>query len=260
MINQQAYLEVMAAKFRVADMKPIWIPMEPSMALELKGDGDPAEVPYQEVVGHVLWPVMVTCPDILFAVSALVQFTQNLAVVHWKAIKWVMIYLYTMRSRWLTFGGASREVMGYCDADWGLQMDRHSILGYVFTCGIGAVMWSSKQQPIIALLSTEAEYIAMTHTTKEACWFQTFLAEITGLPAITLPLRGNNQSAITLAKDNKFHTRMKHIDICYHFICKAIETAKILLDYMPTDKNIADGLTKALPQAKFEIFAQLIGL
>ncbi len=34
----------------------------------------------------------------------------------------------------------------------------------------GEISWSSKQQEIIALLTTEAEYIALTIAAKEALW------------------------------------------------------------------------------------------
>jgi len=61
-------------------------------------------------------------------------------------------------------------VEGYCDADWASQKHRHSISGYAFYLGQGVILWSSKKQHIIALSSTEAEYIAETHATKEVLW------------------------------------------------------------------------------------------
>jgi len=48
--------------------------------------------------------------------------------------------------------------------------DRKSTIGFVFMMGGGAISWSSKRQPIIALSTTEAEYMASTQATKEAIW------------------------------------------------------------------------------------------
>ena len=92
-----------------------------------------------------------------------------------------MVYLGTMCALWLTFGGkrtAKSIVQGYCNVDWAGQPHRHLISRYLFHIGQGAVMWSSKKQYIIALLSTESEYITLVHATKEGLWMHTFLSEI----------------------------------------------------------------------------------
>jgi len=127
--------------------------------------------------------------------------------------------------------------------------------------GQGAVTWSSKKQHIIALSSTEAEYIAQTHAAKEALWIRTFIGEFRdGFESLPIPINCDNQGAIALAKDNKFHARTKHIDLRYHFIREAVEDAKIELNYIPTNDNAADIFTKALAKGKFRLFAGLLGL
>ena len=69
-----------------------------------------------------------------------------------------------MKNYWLTFGGRSKQLVeGFCDADWAGQRDRHSISGYTFYLGCGAIMWSLKKQHIIAPSSTESKYIAQMH-------------------------------------------------------------------------------------------------
>ena len=83
--------------------------------------------------------------------------------------------------------------------------------------GAGAVTWSSKKQYIVALLSTEAEYIAQTHAAKEAMYLCAFVQEIRRLDKL-IGINCDNQGAIALSKDNKFHAHTKHIDIRYHFI------------------------------------------
>jgi hypothetical protein len=72
----------------------------------------------------------------------------------------------------LQFGATpSKEVLGYYDADWGGDLeDRRSTIGFVFMIGGGAIFWSSKRQPTIALSTTKAKYMANTQATKEAIW------------------------------------------------------------------------------------------
>ena len=70
----------------------------------------------------------------------------------------------------------------------------------------------------------------------------------------------DNQGAITLSKDNKFHVWTKHINIRYHFIHEAVEDRKIQVEYIPTDDNVADIFTKPLAKMKFCHFVELLGL
>ena len=117
-----------------------------------------------------------------------------------------------------------------------------------------------EEEYIIALSSTKAEYIAQTHAAKEALWLRAFLREIQGLSTGPLKINCDNQGAIALAKDNKFHARTKHIDIRYHFIREAVEDGKISVKYIPTDDNTADIFTKPLSKPKFRRFVELLGL
>ena len=94
-----------------------------------------------------------------------------------------------MKDYWLTFRGKSKKLVeGFCDADWASQKDRHSISGYAFYLGCGVIMWSSKKQHIIALLSMESEYIAQMHAAKEALWPRSFICQRT--PPLTNPSDG----------------------------------------------------------------------
>ena len=165
-----------------------------------------------------MYATTATQPDITFATSMLAQFAQNPTQVHWEATKRVVRYLKTTRDLELTYGTRDMTTMGYSDADHTLQLHRHSISGYAFLIGGGAVVWSSKKQPIIALSMMEAKYISATHATKEAMWLHTFMGEITTLPTTATTIHCNNQSAISLSKDGQYHAWTKHIDIRFHFI------------------------------------------
>ena len=55
---------------------------------------------------------------------------------------------------------------------------RRSTRGYVYTLGGTAVSWGSQLQKIVALSTTEAEYVAITEASKEMVWLQSFLEEL----------------------------------------------------------------------------------
>jgi len=116
-------------------------PSTPTQAMHMRG------IPYAEAIGSVLWPVVVSRPDAAYAVGVLSQFIQNPGQAHWEALKHVIVYLGCTKDLWLTFGGRTKTLVeGYCNADWAGQKHRHSILGYSFHMGKGAVSWSSKKQ------------------------------------------------------------------------------------------------------------------
>ncbi len=70
----------------------------------------------------------------------------------------------------------------------------------------------------------------------------------------------DNQGAATLAKNPLAHARSKHIDIKWHYQREKIEDRSVQLRYIPTDQQIADGLTKPLPKNKFLAFRNALGL
>ena len=103
----------------------------------------------------------------------------------------------------------------------------------------------------MVLLSTEAEYMALTQATKEAIWLRSLLAELNYTQECSTTLFKDNQLAITLVKNPVNHMQSKHINIQYHFVCEKIESKEIEISYMATDEMIADALTKLLAQPKF---------
>jgi|ERR1700722_4537967 len=120
--------------------------------------------------------------------------------------------------------------------------------------GHGMVTWSSKRQAIVVLSSTESEYIGLTHVLKEILWVRQFLGKLISKFTMPTKLLSDNQGAITLAKNNKFHAQSKHIDIRYHFIREAIIAKLTEVTYMPTIDNIANIFTKVLAVPKFNRF------
>uniref|UniRef100_A0A803KNZ2 Reverse transcriptase Ty1/copia-type domain-containing protein n=1 Tax=Chenopodium quinoa TaxID=63459 RepID=A0A803KNZ2_CHEQI len=65
------------------------------------------------------------------------------------------------------------KVQGYVDADFGGEVDRcKSTTGYIFTVGNTTVSWMLQLQKIVALSTTEAEYVAVTEASKEMIWLQ----------------------------------------------------------------------------------------
>jgi hypothetical protein len=139
-------------------------------------------------------------------------------------------------------------------------MDRHSFSGYVFFMGGSLITWSSKRQSIIALSTAKSEYIAAVHAAKEIYWLRSILEELGNKQEKPTVLKCDNQSAIALCKDSKYHARTKHMDIRYHFIRESVKRGKITVSYIPTDSNIADIMTKGLTRKRHAVLVSKLGL
>lgn len=106
--------------------------------------------------------------------------------------------------------------------------------------------------------------MGQTQATKEAIWLKSLLAQLDGSSADkgvhAVIIHCDNQGAIALAKNPESHARSKHIDIQWHYQRKRIEDGSVEFRYIPTEEQIADGLTKALTREKFLIFRRALGL
>jgi len=215
-----------------------------------------------------MYAMLGTRPDIAFAVGVLSKYSSNPGPIHWDQAVHVLLYLIGTKNHGLTFDGNNQDsddlssiILGYTDSDWAGDIDTHrSTSGYVFLMCGAAISWSSKLQTSPALSSTEAEYMACTHTAQEAIWLRQLLEQLVFKQSSPTDLLGDNQGAIALAKNPGDHPRTKHIELRYHFIRFAISDGHILLDYIPTSEMAADGLTKGLGGEKHSIFLHMLGL
>ena len=70
----------------------------------------------------------------------------------------------------------------------------------------------------------------------------------------------DNQSCVHMSVDLVFHDKSKHIEIRYHFIHDMVQKGVVELQYIPTDDQTADILTKPLLRTKFEYFRRRLGV
>jgi len=211
-----------------------------------------------------MYPMLSTQLDLAYAIRALGRHTANPGEEHKWALDWVFCYLQATKDWHLTYQHGAPEgltLTGFVDADWANELsDRSSTSGYVYQLAGGAISWSSKKQLSIALSSTEAEYIAGVHATKEVVWLRQLLAELGLLDDDPTILHIDNQSAMAIAKNPQFYDRTKHIEVWHHFLCHKVEDGEIRLEYVPTGDQVADALIKGLNQEKHNKFAREMGL
>ena len=259
-LSQKGFVEKVLSRFHFESAKSVATPHATHFKLSAKMSpkteaerSDMARVPYSSAVGSLMYLMVCTRPDLAHAVGVVSRFLSCPGIGHWEAVKWIVRYLRGTSDARLTFGVRREPPTGYVDSDFASgDLDRRrSVTGYVFTAGGCAISWRSTLQSVVALSSTEAEYMAMAEAAKEALWLQAFAGEITSCRS-PIVVHCDNQSAIHLAHDHMYHERSKHIDVRFHFIRDVIIDRKVQVQKISTDINPADMLTKPLPVAKFE--------
>ncbi|KAI5312034.1 hypothetical protein L3X38_041207 [Prunus dulcis] len=246
-LSQTKYVADLLVKSEMFDAKPYDTPCLPYNWL-LKKDGDPYSNPklYRSIVGALQY-LTFTRPDIAFSVHQVCQFMQNPMVSHFIAVKRILRYLKGTMQFGISYTMGDLQLNAFSDADWARDPDdRRSTTGLVVFLGNNPISWSSKKQQTVSRSSTEAEYHALSFTSAELDWIKQLLAFLRiPLPCVPV-LFCDNLSAIALSFNPVQHQKTKHIEIDVHFVCKRVSLKQLSVQFVSSQEQFADILTKGL--------------
>ena len=156
---------------------------------------------YRSIVGAVLYLARLTRPDVLPSVSILSR------------------YLRSSKSFGSIFTGKSLKsqlhLSAYVDSNWANDLhDRKSTSGFAIYLNDNLLSFKSTKQKIVALSSTEAEYIAISTVTTKILWLLQLFDHLQITIQKPIPIHVDNNGAIKLASNNhSIGERSKHIDL-----------------------------------------------
>ena len=83
----------------------------------------------------------------------------------------------------------------------------------------------------------EAEYVAYTLAIQEAVWLKRFLQDLEVVKTTfeLVILYCDSMAALAYTKDPKYHGKIKHIQIRYHFVKEMITQNEVVLKHIPTN-------------------------
>ncbi|KAJ9548353.1 hypothetical protein OSB04_020896 [Centaurea solstitialis] len=257
---QAKYISDLLSKAGLSDNKVASTPLEHNLHLA-SNSGLLLQNPtrYRQLVGSLVY-LIVTRPDIAYAVHTINQFMAAPCFDHYATVVRILRYLKGTMFHGLHFSSKSLLVLrGFSDSDWDSDMtDRRSTTSYCFFLCDSLISWRSKKQSLTARSSTEAEYRALAETSQELIWLRWLLSDMGTPQTSPTPLCCDNNSAIQIAHNDVFHERTKHIEIDCHFVRQHVVRNIIQLQPISTQDQPTDIFTKAhLPGRFRELITKL---
>jgi len=183
-LKQTAYAKsVIIIKYGMEDAKISRIPMMPN---NTRLENEMSKFPYRECIGSILYLANKTRPDLSYASGYVSRYLDKQSKQDIVNVKQILRYVKGTLDLGIVFENTNtlencEKLVCYVDSDHaGDTETRRSITGFVIYYSNGPISWSSKKQTIVALSSTEAEFIAAAHCVKELMYLQTLLEEFTG--------------------------------------------------------------------------------
>jgi len=281
-ITQKSFIANILKKYNKQNNKPKSIPLPIGTKLSKNLAESPIIKDFQQQIGSLIYLTIFTRPDLVYSINYLARFMANPSLEHYNYLDNIFSYLVKTKNLGLDLTLESKQssrdpinLVGVSDSDWGGDLDsRKSTIGNIFLLETSnkksiAISWISKLQKVVAISSAEAEYMSLKEATKESLYLQNIIKELfinnNSLKDYLIfsklnTIKTDSLSAIELAKNPVYHARTKHVDITYHFVRENLLNNNIDLVYENTSTILADNLTKATSNTKFQDFTSRLNL
>ena len=94
----------------------------------------------------------------------------------------------------------------------------------------------------------------------ELLWLKQLVGEIGVKEEMPMKMYCDNKAAINISHNPVHHVRTKHVEVDKHFIKEKVEDGTICMVYVPTNKQVADVLTKRLSRRSFKQLINKLGM
>ncbi|MDP3780457.1 MAG: reverse transcriptase domain-containing protein, partial [Nitrosopumilaceae archaeon] len=239
--------------------KDVKIPMAPTSnlrtAVAIESDESMLEDTgkFRFIVDRARPDCMVACGEIA------TRGDKNPSLEHKKVSERTKNYLSTTRQLGLQFASCPEGIVifGYSDAAYITDGNCKSRLGgcIFMNYNSGAIRSFSKNDTILSSVShssCEAEIKAIDEWIREVMHIVDISNFLIGKYTKTIELFVDNKSAIELCSTLKQSHKVKHINLRIHFIREMILMKFVSLNFIRTDYNVADILTKPISEEGFK--------
>lgn len=238
-------------------------PVNTPIALGQKdAPGEPVDdnKPFRRLVGQLQYIATRTRPDISFTVNLLGRNVDHPTNIDECIAERCLVYLNSTKHLSIRFTkSAHSQPIFYTDADFaGDAKGYRSTNGCLALMAGGPIAWKSKLQHTVVTSTTEAEYLALSATTKLALFIKEFggcLGLLTPAPA---EIKCDNRSVVDLVTGQAITQRTRHMGAQLFFIRHQQQERNINVTHVPGTQQLADIMTKTLTTPKFTAAVSLL--
>ena len=186
-------------------------------------------------------------PDFDFVVSYLQGTQSEPTTQNWNDLMHLLAYVKRVPEREVVFRPKDLQLRAYADAAFNIYEDGRSHYGYVVTLGGALICSKGGRIKTVVRSSTEAEITAVNEVVSDLLWCRDVLEEL-GYQQKVMAIREDNKSCITMLQQEprNFQSKSKHVRVKWAFYRQEHENKVLCLKYCPTEKMVADLLTKPL--------------
>ena len=216
--------------------KPVSTPLEPGRKFQkLSPSDEPFDVQtYQHAIGCLTYVSTATRPDISAAVGVLSQYMSRPSKDHWIGVKRVLRYRKGTLKYGLKFTAHEEEPVMQIGQEMLTLEDQHQAMCFRLEVAQSAGQVGIKEQ-LQSPLRKLNEYVALSSATQEAIRLRHLMEDVGRQMDAPTTIYEDNQGAIDLAKNAKYHNRTKHIDICHHFVRERVVSNEMQVSYRGHD-------------------------
>jgi hypothetical protein len=262
---QDSYIEKITKRFNLQASKTPRTPMTTDQIEKNPGQASPQEIHlFQQKIGSLLYATVITRPDAARAANKLSEYLINPSEIHQQAADRAILYLYGTKSLAIEFSRDSDAFLCASDAAFADNVDRKSTEGFLFKLFGGPIDWRATKQKTVTTSTTEAELLALSHTTKDYYWWKRLFASIKFdlEDANDTPILCDNKQTVLLLEREQptLKTQLRHADVHNHWLRQEVQNRFVNIRWVPTSQMPADGFTKLLPVQSHKEFVRMLNL
>ena len=214
------------------------------------------------------------------------QYLNDSITYYWHVFKSLIRYVRSIVDLSITYESNESIVLNeYFDFDYATDVIfRKSILEYVNMLVEDSIFWMSRKQKFMIISIIKVEYMTMLSCANKKLWISQMLRDLNlvkyiennlnrvdikekliyqssfATQLVSMQIKRNNQSSLTLIKDTYVYERSKHIDVVYHNIRDLFKRKLIRVNFVLNQDMIANEFTKSLSRELFKRFIEQLEL